>query len=82
MKQTELDFELLKKNLDVKFPFGIPRNKLGEATGGVLHPRTEANRDCLKCGIPGKFNIGRGAVYPVAGVLQYLQNRISESHAT
>ena len=37
----------LEKKLSEKFPIGIPRKEIGRATGNVLHPRTQANLDCL-----------------------------------
>ncbi len=66
----------LEKLLKERFPIGIPRKDLGHATGNVLHPRTEANRDCAGEGIPGGFKCGRQMIYPVPGVIQYLKSKM------
>ena len=55
----------------------IPRTKLFEATGGLLHPGTEANNDSLGIGIPGRIKIGRKVVYPVKAVVEYLQSKVN-----
>ncbi len=65
----------LEKNLNEKFPFGIPRKEIGKATGNILHPRTCANWDCLEQGIAGRFKIGRNTVYPVDGVVDYIKSK-------
>lgn len=64
-----------EKNLTEKFPFGVPRKEIGKATGGILHPRTAANLDCLGTGIPGRFKIGRNTVYPVQGVINFIKSK-------
>lgn len=47
------------EKLNKELPLGVPRNKIGEASGGVLHPRTIANEDIdkEKYGIPGRFKV-------------------------
>lgn len=68
--------EALKKleaNLSIRFPLGIPRKKIGDATGGILHPRTMANQDSIGTGIKGRYKIGPQTVYPVAGVIQKIR---------
>lgn len=65
------------EDLKRKYPFGIPRTKIGEATGGILHPRTMANRDSLGCGIPKRFKIGCLTVYPVGYVVDYILRGIN-----
>nr|WP_320193583.1 hypothetical protein [uncultured Desulfobacter sp.] len=70
-------WEALQKKLEEKFPAGIPRTKIGEATGGVFHPRTTSNWDSQGCGIEGRFKIGRLTVYPVKGVVEALKARTS-----
>ena len=66
----------LEKTLTEKFPFGIPRKEIGRATGGVLHPRTAANLDCLGVGIAGRFKIGRNTVYSVKNTISYIKAKI------
>lgn len=55
----------------------VTRQEIGIFTGGILHPRTMANRDCRGDGIPGAFRIGRTVAYRVVDVIAYL-----EAHAT
>ena len=67
----------LEKTLNEKFPFGVPRAKIGEATGGIFHPRTEANNDCSGEPIPGRFKIGRQMIYPVSGIIQKIKSKMT-----
>ena len=73
---TEEFFQDLKKKLSEKFPVGIPRNKIGEATGHVLHPLTCRNEDSLGNGIPGRYRIGKNTVYPVDGVVAKIKSKM------
>ncbi len=50
--EIESSLRDLENALKEKFPFGVPRNRIGEATGNILHPRTCANEDSLGIGIP------------------------------
>lgn len=69
--------QALEEKLSEKFPFGIPRKKIGVATGGILHPRSLANLDCLGKGIEGRFKIGRSTVYPVDCVLAFIRSKMT-----
>ena len=53
----------------------VAREKLGDFSGGILHPKSEANRDCKGNGIPGRFKVGRKVAYPVTEVIKALQER-------
>lgn len=66
----------LKEKLEEKFPCGIPRKKIGEATGYVLHPRTCRNEDSLGNGIAGRYKVGRNTVYPVDGVVSKIKSKL------
>jgi len=69
----------LEQQLSVKFPFGIPRKEIGNATGNILHPRTCANDDCSGVdAISGRFKIGRIMIYPVAGVIEKIKSKMRE----
>ncbi len=63
MQQATPEFEQslsdLEKNLRENYPGGVPRNRIGKATGDILHPRTCSNEDCLGYGIKGRFRTGR-----------------------
>jgi|SaaInlLV_10m_DNA_2_1039722.scaffolds.fasta_scaffold20949_2 hypothetical protein len=76
-KMNEQVLQQLEKKLSEKFPFGIPRKEIGRATGNVLHPRTQANLDCLGQGIKGRFKIGRNTIYPVQNVIDFLQSKMT-----
>ncbi|MDD2389011.1 MAG: hypothetical protein PHP23_04670 [Desulfobacterales bacterium] len=66
----------LQTDLEKRFPFGIPRKKLTEATGEVLHGRTEANKDSLGCGIEGRYMIGNQVIYPVQSVIHRIRTKL------
>lgn len=75
MKQNQPDFSQIIKNNPSGY---ILRTKLSEATGGLLHGRTEANNDSLGVGIPGRIMIGKRKVaYPVQSVVEYLQSKVT-----
>ena len=74
-KEFEGSLKALGKILNEKFPFGIPRKEIGRATGGILHPNTMANLDCLGEGIPGRFKIGRNTIYPVPGAIGFIRSK-------
>ena len=75
IKQAAL--EALRESLEQKYPMGVPRPELGKATGGVLHPRTQANRDCMGCGIDERFKNGEIIVYTIPGVLKHVRERMA-----
>jgi hypothetical protein len=76
-KMNQEFFKELENKLSEKFPIGIPRKEIGRATGNVLHPRTQANLDCLGEGIAGRFKIGRNTIYPVQNVIDFLQSKMT-----
>lgn len=71
----------LETQLQERYPAGIPRCQIGIASGGVLHPRTMANRDSRGDGISGRFAIGRRVIYPVKNVVQFLQQKSTPASA-
>ena len=56
----------------------IMRKYIKEKTGGILHPRTMANLDCLGEGISERFRIGNQICYPVEAVVEFLESRVQE----
>lgn len=63
-------------SLAAKWPSTIvARQELGHFSGGILEPKTIANRDALGIGIPGKMSVGRKVCYPVSSVIAYLEDR-------
>lgn len=58
-------------------PF-VAREKVGEFSGGILHPRTMANHDSRGDGVPGKISIGRKVAYPVEALVEWMESRVQE----
>ena len=72
----------LEKILTEKYPLGIPRKDIGNATGGIFHPRTEANNDCSGVGaIQGGFKIGRQKIYPVPSVIGKIKSKMTTTES-
>ncbi len=79
-KTEFFNVEEVEAGLLKKYPFGyVPRPEIGNATGGLLHPRTMANRDSdpKKKSIEGTIKIGGKVCYPVSKIIEFLQ---SETH--
>jgi len=76
-----LNFNLIQQirtKLNQAYPLGlIPRRELGKATGGLLNPRTEANKDCLGQGIKDPVLVGRQICYKTERVVEYFEGKIS-----
>lgn len=69
-EEIETSLQFLEKTLNENFPGGlVPRNMIGKATGGLYHPRTQANRDSLGRGIKGSFRLGGRVVYPIKSII-------------
>ena len=66
----------LKTRLEKEYPIGIPRPEIDKATGNVINKRTIANLDREGKGIPGRFKLKKQVIYPVEGVIQFLQDNI------
>lgn len=61
------------KSMADRWPASIvARHEVGRFSGGVLNPRTLANRDSLGTGPAGRFKIGKKTVYPVDSLIEYL----------
>lgn len=71
-----------EQNIDSKFfplitkwpSVFVSRDKVGEFSGGILHPRTLANLDCKGLG-PKRFRVGRKVVYEVKDLCDWLAAR-------
>ena len=81
MKRTTPELEqamaALEQSLKATRPGGVPRNQIGEATGGILHPRTCANDDSNGNGIKGRFRVGRKIVYPIPGIMEKIRDKVT-----
>jgi len=75
--EIEDSLKKLETKLKAEFPFGVPRNKIAEATGYILHPRTCANEDSLGTGIPERCLLGRNTVYMIPGVMKKVRSKIT-----
>jgi hypothetical protein len=69
--------ENLRASLAKKYPGGlVPRKKIDEATGCILHSRTLANLDSLGTGIKNPVRIGRRIFYQSENLLKYIEDRM------
>ncbi len=65
--------ENMRINLTKKYPCClIPRKKIAEATGGILHPRTLANEDSLGKGIAHPILVKGNVCYGIDQILEYI----------
>ncbi|WP_419655429.1 hypothetical protein Dvar_45120 [Desulfosarcina variabilis str. Montpellier] len=70
-KPNQIDLSALAE----KWPSGIvPREKVGDFTGGLLSPGYLANLDSIGEG-PESFRIGRKRVYSVPALIKWLEKR-------
>ena len=53
----------------------VAREKVGEFSGGVLHPRTMANADSLGEGPPGRMKMGRKIFYRAEDLADWIEQR-------
>jgi hypothetical protein len=54
----------------------VSRDKVGEFSGGILHPRTMANLDSLGQGPKGRIRMnGKKITYPVDELINWLEAR-------
>jgi hypothetical protein len=54
----------------------VSRDKVGEFSGGILHPRTLANLDALGQGPKGRIRVnGKKCAYPVNELISWLESR-------
>ncbi len=54
----------------------VSRDKVGEFSGGILHPRTLANLDSLGQGPKGRIRVnGKKIAYPVDELVAWMQSR-------
>ena len=53
----------------------VARGQVGTFTGGALSGKTVANFDSQGTGPAGRFKLGRSTVYPVASLVQWLEER-------
>lgn len=54
----------------------VAREKVGEFSGGILHPRTMANLDALGQGPKGRIRMnGKKIAYPVDELIKWMQSR-------
>jgi len=64
------------QELAAKWPSTVvARQKVGEFSGGLLHPRTMANLDSLGQGPKGRIRLGRRVAYTVESLIQWMEAR-------
>ncbi|MDY0222909.1 MAG: hypothetical protein RBR67_17400 [Desulfobacterium sp.] len=71
-KNIKIDFSGIIKSNPCGF---IIREKIGEASGGILSPGYAANLDSAGKGIKGRFKVGRKVAYPAHAVVEFLEER-------
>jgi len=57
----------------------VPRQKVGQFSGGLLNPRTMANLDCLGVGPKSKRRVSNRIVYRTKDLAEWLEERSSEN---
>lgn len=71
-----LDFSRMIKRWPSDF---VAREKIGEFTGGIIHPRTMANIDSDKNRIsPPRVRFGKKIAYPVKELIEWLNQKIDK----
>ncbi len=54
----------------------VARSEVGKFSGGILHPRTMANRDSLRgSDSPSKIVIGRKVCYETRALVEWMKKR-------
>ncbi len=57
----------------------VSRDKVGEFSGGILHPRTLANLDAKGVGPRGRIRINNKKIaYPVDELIKWMEERCQE----
>jgi hypothetical protein len=69
LKTIDDEKRRLREHLELHFPGGVPRPKVGIATGGLVAPKTLANMG--ESGPPSYRVCGR-VVYPVIDFVEWL----------
>ena len=73
MGKTNPDLSKLKEKWPSSF---VSRDKVGEFSGGILHPRTLANLDALGKGPKGRIRVNNKKIaYPVDQLIEWMQSR-------
>lgn len=54
----------------------VARHKVGEFSGGLVHPRTLANHDSAGTGPAGRVRIGRHVGYEVQSLIEWMESRL------
>jgi len=67
------DFDLNELAKSWKAPI-VARSEVSKFSGGLLHPRTLANLDCLGLG-PESIRIGGRVCYPTGALVEWLKAR-------
>jgi len=65
-------FQKLKENWGSPI---VARSQVGRFSGGLLNPRTMANRDSLGTGVPGKITVGRRVAYPINDLIEWMHRQ-------
>jgi len=75
MSTAESNFKVMAEKWNSPY---VARDKVGEFSGGILHPRTIANLDCRGEGPKGRIRIGRKVAYDAIELAKWLASRAKE----
>lgn len=72
MNETKNNFWLMADKWHSTY---VARDKVGDFSGGILHPRTMANLDSKGLGPKGRIRIGRKVAYDANELCKWLAAR-------
>ena len=72
---NRLDFSNMAKRWPSDY---VARERIGDFTGGLIHPRTMSNYDCKGEGVEERIRLGKKIAYPVPALIRWLNKRIND----
>ena len=70
------NFVTLREELLKRLPPLVPRNKVGVLTGGLISPKSLANKDSLGLGPRKKVKFGGKVCYPREALIEWILEQI------
>ncbi len=67
---------ILREELLKRLPPLVPRNKVGELTGGLVSPKSLANKDSLGLGPRKRVKFGGKVCYPREALVEWILEQI------
>ena len=72
-------FEKVFDEMAAKWSAIVARREIKSFTGGLLSPKTMANRDSLGQGVDGRFMLFNQVVYPIDSLGAWLKQHYAKS---